>query len=159
MSGLVVLLSDFGTRDWYVAAMKGVILSRAPRVQLIDLTHEIPPQDVVAGAFTLSAAAPWFPRGTVFLAVVDPGVGSDRALPDRPRFHARSLGQLCTQCLGKVGPAVGIEHATTVEPVVKLARVKGRKAVTLRQLGEGTTVETVQVGGARTRDPKHGIRV
>ena len=76
----IVLLSDFGTRDWYVATLKGVLLSRAPRARLIDITHEVPPQDVVAGAFTLAAAAPWFPRGTVFLAVVDPGVGTDRTL-------------------------------------------------------------------------------
>jgi S-adenosylmethionine hydrolase len=78
--GLIVLLTDFGTRDWYVAALKGVILSRAPRVQFIDITHEIPPQDIVAGAFILAAAAPWFPPGTVFVAIVDPGVGSGRAL-------------------------------------------------------------------------------
>ncbi len=77
---LVVLLSDFGMRDWYVAAMRGVILSRCPRAQLLDITHEVPPQDIIAGAFTLAAAAPWFPHGTVFVAVVDPGVGSDRAL-------------------------------------------------------------------------------
>jgi S-adenosylmethionine hydrolase len=76
----VVLLTDFGTRDWYVAAMKGVILARAPRAVLVDLTHEIPPQDVVAAAFTLAASTPWFPRGSVFVAVVDPGVGSRRAL-------------------------------------------------------------------------------
>jgi len=77
---VVALLTDFGTRDWYVAAIRGVILSRCPRARLVDVTHEVPPQDVVAGAFTLAAAAPWFPRGTIFLAVVDPGVGSARAL-------------------------------------------------------------------------------
>jgi S-adenosylmethionine hydrolase len=77
---VVALLTDFGTRDWYVAAIRGVILSRCPRVRLLDVTHEIPPQDVVSGAFTLAAAAPWFPRGTVFVAVVDPGVGGPRAL-------------------------------------------------------------------------------
>ena len=79
-AGLVVLLTDFGTRDWYVAALKGVILSRAPHAQVVDITHEVPPQDIVAGAFTLAAAAPWFPPETVFLAVVDPGVGGGRAL-------------------------------------------------------------------------------
>lgn len=76
----MALLSDFGTSDWYVAAMKGVICSRAPGVRLVDITHEIPPQDVSAGAFTLAAAALWFPSGTVFVAVVDPGVGGRRAL-------------------------------------------------------------------------------
>lgn len=77
---LIALLTDFGARDWYVAALKGVILSRCPEAQLVDITHEVPPQDIVSGAFTLSAAAPWFPRGAVFVAVVDPGVGSSRAL-------------------------------------------------------------------------------
>lgn len=79
-SGLIALLTDFGTRDWYVGALKGVIASRAPGVSLIDITHEVPPQDVMAGAFTLAAVVPWFPIGTVFLAVVDPGVGSRRSL-------------------------------------------------------------------------------
>ncbi|MBI3321788.1 MAG: SAM-dependent chlorinase/fluorinase [Candidatus Omnitrophica bacterium] len=77
---VVALLTDFGTRDWYVAALKGVILARAPHARLVDVTHEVPPQDVLAGAFTLAAAAPWFPRGTIFVAVVDPGVGTNRAL-------------------------------------------------------------------------------
>ena len=80
MTGVIALLTDFGTRDWYVATLKGVILSRCPQARFVDITHEIPPQDVVAGAFTLAAAVPWFPPGTVFLAVVDPGVGSERAL-------------------------------------------------------------------------------
>jgi S-adenosylmethionine hydrolase len=77
---IVALLTDFGTRDWYAAALKGVLLARAPRARLVDITHEVPPQDVTAGAFLLAAAAPWFPAGTVFLAVVDPGVGTNRAL-------------------------------------------------------------------------------
>ena len=76
----IALLTDFGTRDWYVAAVKGVILSKCPEARLIDITHEVPPQDIVSGAFILAAAAAWFPAGTVFLAVVDPGVGSQRAL-------------------------------------------------------------------------------
>ena len=79
-AGLIALLTDFGTRDWYVATMKGVMLTSCPGARIVDITHEIPPQDVVAGAFTLAAASPWFPRGTVFVAVVDPGVGSDRAI-------------------------------------------------------------------------------
>lgn len=74
------MLSDCGTRDWYVASIKAVILSHAPGVHVVDITHEVPPQDVMAGAFTLAAAAPWFPPRTVFLGVVDPGVGSARAI-------------------------------------------------------------------------------
>ena len=77
---VIALLTDFGARDWYVAAMKGVLCARAPRARLVDITHEIPPQDVMTGAFVMAAAAPWFPAGTVFLAVVDPDVGSSRAL-------------------------------------------------------------------------------
>lgn len=76
---LITLTTDFGTADGYVAAMKGSILSVAPDVRLIDVTHEVPPQDVMAAAFTLRSAATTFPDGTVHLVVVDPGVGTDRA--------------------------------------------------------------------------------
>jgi S-adenosyl-L-methionine hydrolase (adenosine-forming) len=75
---IVTLTTDFGVRDYYVGALKGVILSIAPDARLIDLTHEIPPQDVLAGAFVLRHAAREFPPDTVHLAVVDPGVGSSR---------------------------------------------------------------------------------
>lgn len=78
ISPLVVLLSDFGTNDVYVAVMKGVILSIAPGARLMDLTHGVRAHDVAEGAFLLSAAAPYFPPDTVFLAVVDPGVGTRR---------------------------------------------------------------------------------
>ena len=75
---LVTLLTDFGTRDYFVAAMKGVILSRSPGVTLVDVSHEIPPHDVAAGAFTLLALYRDFPPGTIHVGVVDPGVGSAR---------------------------------------------------------------------------------
>jgi len=75
---IVTLTTDFGVRDYYVGAVKGVILAIAPEAHLIDLTHEIPPQDVLAGAFVLRHAAREFPPDTVHLAVVDPGVGSSR---------------------------------------------------------------------------------
>jgi S-adenosylmethionine hydrolase len=78
VSRLVTLLTDFGTRDGYVGAVKGVLLARCPGATLVDVTHEIPPGDVAAGAFVLAQAAPWFPAGTVHVAVVDPGVGSGR---------------------------------------------------------------------------------
>lgn len=76
---IVTFTSDFGTADGYVGAMKGVVLGLAPHAQIVDLTHEIPRHDVAAGAFALAQAAPLFPAGTIHLAVVDPGVGSDRA--------------------------------------------------------------------------------
>jgi S-adenosylmethionine hydrolase len=76
----IALLTDFGTRDWYVAAIKGVILKQAPQATLVDITHHIPPQDTLAGAFVLSQAFRWFPHGTIFLCIVDPGVGTERRL-------------------------------------------------------------------------------
>ena len=79
MSPLVTLTTDFGTRDSYVAEMKGVLFSRGPvDLRVVDLSHEIGARDVRAGALLLRAAVPRFPRGTIHLAVIDPGVGSTR---------------------------------------------------------------------------------
>ena len=75
---IITLLSDFGTVDGFVGAMKGVILSVAPDASVVDLTHEIPAQNVRLGAWALKEAAPCFPRGTIHVAVVDPGVGTAR---------------------------------------------------------------------------------
>jgi S-adenosylmethionine hydrolase len=77
---IITLLSDFGLADYYVAAMKGVLLQRLPDARLVDITHLIPPQDIMAGSFALERAVASFPTGTVHLAVVDPGVGSDRRI-------------------------------------------------------------------------------
>jgi S-adenosylmethionine hydrolase len=74
----VSFLTDFGTKDYFVGAMKGALLSVNPHAQILDITHEIPPHDIYAGAFTLMAAYRSFPAGTVHVAVVDPGVGSER---------------------------------------------------------------------------------
>lgn len=75
---IVTLLSDFGLSDVYVGVMKGVIAAINPHLQVIDLTHQVPPQDVSTGRFQLMNAYPYFPAGTVHVAVVDPGVGSQR---------------------------------------------------------------------------------
>ncbi|MDH3285304.1 MAG: SAM-dependent chlorinase/fluorinase, partial [Acidobacteriota bacterium] len=75
---IISLTTDFGVSGPYVGAMRGVLLSRCPSARLVDITHRIPPHDVLAGAFVLAAAAPWFPDGTIHLAVVDPGVGGVR---------------------------------------------------------------------------------
>lgn len=75
---VLALLTDFGHRDPYVGVMKGVILSRAPATQLVDLTHDVPPQSVLEGAFLLEMAWRYFPAGTIFLVVADPGVGGPR---------------------------------------------------------------------------------
>jgi S-adenosyl-L-methionine hydrolase (adenosine-forming) len=78
MPRLITLTTDFGLRDPFVGIMKGVVLSICPSARLVDLSHEIPPQDVLAGGLALEAAAPFFPPGTVHLGVVDPGVGTAR---------------------------------------------------------------------------------
>ncbi len=78
-SGVVTLLTDFGTLDPYVGIMHGVILRIAPQSRLVDLTHRVAPQSVRGGALLLRNAVEYFPVGTVHLAVVDPGVGSARA--------------------------------------------------------------------------------
>jgi S-adenosylmethionine hydrolase len=75
---IVALLSDFGTRDHYVGTMKAVVLGVCPEATLVDIGHEIPAHDVMAGALELAASYRFFPAGTVFLVVVDPGVGSPR---------------------------------------------------------------------------------
>src|SRR5215212_931686 len=75
---IVTLLTDFGTADYFVGAMKGALLASNPEARVVDITHEVPPYDVESGAFTLRAAFETFPAGTVHVAVVDPGVGSAR---------------------------------------------------------------------------------
>jgi S-adenosylmethionine hydrolase len=74
----ITLTTDFSVRDWFVGTMKGVILRLAPKASIIDLTHDIPPGDIRAGAFALAVSYAFFPRHTVHMAVVDPGVGSPR---------------------------------------------------------------------------------
>jgi S-adenosyl-L-methionine hydrolase (adenosine-forming) len=75
---IITLLTDFGRRDAYVGIMKGVILGLNPQARLVDLSHEVPPQDIWAGALVLQSAWRYFPPRTIHLAVVDPGVGSGR---------------------------------------------------------------------------------
>ena len=79
MRSIVTLLTDFGTADGYVAELKGVLLSHAPAVALIDAGHDVPPHDVELGRLALARYWRRFPVGTVHLVVVDPGVGTDRA--------------------------------------------------------------------------------
>ena len=75
---VVAFLSDFGTRDHYAGTLKAVVLSVCPDATLVDIGHEIPAHDVLAGALELAACYRYFPAGTIFLVVVDPGVGSAR---------------------------------------------------------------------------------
>lgn len=75
---IITLLTDFGERDGYVGAMKGVILGITPHVSLVDISHDIPPQDIPSAAYVLWSTYRFFPPDTVHLVVVDPGVGTER---------------------------------------------------------------------------------
>jgi S-adenosylmethionine hydrolase len=96
---IITLLSDFGLADGYAGVMKGVIWGICPQVQIADITHLIPPQNVQEGALALGKAAPFFPAGTIHVAVVDPGVGTHRrpiaALINEQYFVGPDNG-LCT---------------------------------------------------------------
>jgi S-adenosylmethionine hydrolase len=75
---IVTLTTDFGESDYFVGAMKGVIYTINPAARIVDITHQIPPHDVYSAAFTLMCCSKEFPRNTIHLVVVDPGVGSSR---------------------------------------------------------------------------------
>jgi S-adenosylmethionine hydrolase len=76
---IITLTTDFGLNDWFVGTMRGVILGVAPRTSVVDITHGTPSGDIRAGAFVLAAAYRYFPRRTIHVAVIDPGVGGSRA--------------------------------------------------------------------------------
>ncbi|MEW5725443.1 MAG: SAM-dependent chlorinase/fluorinase [Thermodesulfobacteriota bacterium] len=86
---IITLTTDFGLRDNFVGVMKGVILGLNPQAAIVDLGHEVPAHDPAAAAFLVHTARPYFPEGTIHVVVVDPGVGSDRAL-----LAARAFGQV-----------------------------------------------------------------
>lgn len=109
---IITLTTDLGTTDWFVGSMKGVILGLNPEVSIVDITHDVP-GDIRAGAFALLASYRCFPRQTVHLAVVDPGVGSDRAA-----IVARTADYFF------VGPDNGVlSLALTQEKILEIHRV------------------------------------
>jgi len=77
---IISLLTDFGTADSYVAQMKAIILQMSRDAQIVDITHDIPPQDIFRAAHVIRDAYPPFPNGTIHVVVVDPGVGSQRRI-------------------------------------------------------------------------------
>ncbi len=122
MGSIITLLTDFGTRDGYVAAMKGVLLSIAPEAHLVDITHEVAPQEIAEAAFTLATSWRFFPAGTVHLAVVDPGVGSERraiaVAAGGHRFVAPDNGVLSLALAGLPLEAVSLENRGLFRPEV-----------------------------------------
>jgi S-adenosyl-L-methionine hydrolase (adenosine-forming) len=118
---LITLLTDFGTCDYFVSALKGVILNSNPRARIVDITHDIPPQDVEAAAFTLLAVYSAFGAGTIHLVVVDPGVGSSRRpilIQTRDHFFVGPdngiFSYVCDQQV-KLGTPPQIFHLTNQE--------------------------------------------
>lgn len=108
MAHLVTLITDFGVADTYAGVLKGVILSISPACSIVDITHQIPPQDVRAACFALSTAYAYFPQGTIHLVVVDPGVGGKR----RPLL-------IETEDYFFIGPDNGVFTAILVKPGLK----------------------------------------
>jgi S-adenosyl-L-methionine hydrolase (adenosine-forming) len=103
-SPLITLLTDFGSAEAFVGIMKGVMLSINPDARLVDLSHAVPPQHIMAGALLLRSAVPFFPQGTVHLVVVDPGVGSSR----RPILIETDTGFLVGPDNGVLCPAAAL---------------------------------------------------
>jgi len=108
-------MTDFGLRDAYVGIMKGVVAGISSAVKIIDLTHDIPPQDIRAASFCLMTAYPYFPRGTIHVVVVDPGVGTER------RAVAIALEEAFL-----VGPDNGVFSGVLRQRTVKTAVVLNR---------------------------------
>ncbi|MEM2110205.1 MAG: SAM-dependent chlorinase/fluorinase, partial [Candidatus Odinarchaeota archaeon] len=80
MRKIITITTDFGLKDEYAAAVKGVILSISPEAEIIDITHQVPKYNVRKGALILKSTVPYFPSGSIHLAVIDPGVGSERSI-------------------------------------------------------------------------------
>ena len=108
MAHLITLITDFGIEDTYAGVLKGVILSISPGCRIVDITHQIPPQDVRAACFALSTAYAYFPKGTIHLVIVDPGVGGKR----RPLL-------IETEDYFFIGPDNGVFTAILVKPGLK----------------------------------------
>jgi S-adenosylmethionine hydrolase len=120
---VITLTTDFGTSDWFVGTMKGVMLKIHPRARIVDLTHEIAPGNIRAGAFALAASAPYFPNGTVHVAVVDPGVGgARRAIAIRTRRYVF------------IGPDNGVLSLAAANEEVRSVRVLQNEGLFLKHI-------------------------
>ena len=94
---VITLTTDFGLADHYTGTMKGVLLKRCPDAQIVDISHNVAPFSIMAGAYTIAEAAPYFPSGTIHVVVIDPGVGTQRKA---------LLVEACEQCF--VAPDNGV---------------------------------------------------
>jgi hypothetical protein len=146
MRSIITLITDFGTADGYVGEMKGVILSLVEDVEVVDITHDIPPQDVDRARLTLARVWRRFPKGTIHVVVVDPGVGSTRnalAASSDDRF-------LVGPDNGVLSPALLTRGAQVIElpvPPTAAATFHGRDlfAPAAAALARGESLETLGV--------------
>jgi len=150
-SGIVTLLTDFGLDDAYVGAMKGAILAVHPKTTLVDLTHGVRPFAVLQGAFLLDSAWRSFPVGTVHVAVVDPGVGSDRkaiAFKAADHFCVGPDNGLFTFLIEPISETVALATPPEAAPTFHGRDVFGPVAA---RLAEGTALAAL--GTARHQEP------
>jgi hypothetical protein len=153
---IIALISDFGTRDYFVGAVKGTLLCCAPEAVIVDITHEIDPGDIAGAAFTLRACRNDFPAGTVFLAVVDPGVGSSRramAAESGGRYFVGPDNGLLGFVFSDDPSAEAFEILYRAEPEGRASRTfDGRDvfAPAAARIASGTRPETL---GPRITDP------
>jgi S-adenosyl-L-methionine hydrolase (adenosine-forming) len=147
---VIALLTDFGNRDHYVAAMKGVILGLCPDASIVDITHEIPPQDILAGALELEAISGYLPSGSVVVGVVDPGVGSGRRAVAIEAEGLRLIGpdnglfSLALQRLGAYRAFALEDRRFTRDTVSRTFEGRDRFAPAAAHLASG--VQTSEVG-------------
>ena len=144
---IITLTTDFGLRDPYVGIMKGVILGIAPEACLVDISHDVGPHDVAEGAFALASAFRYFPPGTVHLAIVDPGVGSERrpiaACDGRHMFVGPDNGlfSLCVDENAKMHHITNETHFLT--PVSETFHGRDIFAPVAARLASGMALEAV----------------
>lgn len=142
---IVAILTDFGTSDPYVGVMKGVILSGCPAAQCIDLTHDITPQNVRQASYLLRTAYKYFPPHTVFLAVVDPGVGTKRRPCAISTAHGYFVGPDNGIFSGVLAQTPMIEAVTLHTPSAASQTFHGRDvfAPAAAALANGTAISTL----------------
>jgi S-adenosylmethionine hydrolase len=165
----IALLSDFGTVDGFIGAVKGVLCALAPGVPILDITHDIPPGDIAAARWTLLNCVEQFPPGTVFWAVVDPGVGSERpplAVGYSKRWFVAPGNGILDWVLGKSARTVVLQaekigtkelsHTFHGRDLFAPAAAKLALGIPLESLGEPYVLDPAQLGLPKPRRDRQG---
>jgi S-adenosyl-L-methionine hydrolase (adenosine-forming) len=147
---IITLTTDFGLKDPFVGAMKGVILGLAPNVQIVDITHDIPSYDVIEASFVLYEACRFFPAGSIHIVVVDPGVGSARR-PIAVAAKGKGIDQIFVApdngVLSLVSDSAAARHITNsslfLNPVSQTFHGRDIFAPVAARLATGTPIESV----------------